>query len=231
VALSRIQSSLSGRSLGPWQNKRPQRGVALEPFGLVVPSDHAGGVRGYSSLGTYSTHPLVLRSIPLVGICGPQPPLLRRRFFLLSVRSLVLIGLCALAERLVRLWRHAKHPPQHVISFFRGLGLLHRFSGRRVFDRRILGLLRFISSCVLGGTRRSAPISRFALPNTPFWTFAMSDPFKKYDFNPHNLPQNLQAAIGLMTACAAQTESIVEMAIAGCLGVDSEYGQRSLKDD
>ena len=28
-----------------------------------------------------------------------------------------------------------------------------------------------------------------------------------------------------MTACAAQTESIVEMAIAGCLRVDSEYGR------
>src|ERR1700694_6321020 len=55
-------------------------GVALEPFGLVVPSDHAGGVRGFSSLGTYSTHPLVLRSTPLVGICGPpQPAVMRAR--------------------------------------------------------------------------------------------------------------------------------------------------------
>jgi hypothetical protein len=53
----------------------------------------------------------------------------------------------------------------------------------------------------------------------------MADTFKEYDFNPYNLPQKLLAAIGLMTACAAQTESVIEEAIAGCLGVDSEYGR------
>jgi hypothetical protein len=46
-----------------------------------------------------------------------------------------------------------------------------------------------------------------------------------YDFDPRNLPQDLLAAIGLMTTSAAHTESCVDEAIAGCLGVDYEYGQ------
>src|SRR5882724_10094125 len=46
-----------------------------------------------------------------------------------------------------------------------------------------------------------------------------------YDFDPRNLPQDLLAAIGLMTTSAAYTESCVDEAIAGCLGVDYEYGQ------
>jgi hypothetical protein len=46
-----------------------------------------------------------------------------------------------------------------------------------------------------------------------------------YDFDPRNLPQDLLAAMGLMTTCAAYTESCVDEAIAGCLGVDYEYGQ------
>lgn len=52
----------------------------------------------------------------------------------------------------------------------------------------------------------------------------MREPIKEYDFTPHNLPQELLSAIGLMTACAAQTESIVESALHGCLGIDFEYG-------
>ncbi|MGJ0395213.1 MAG: hypothetical protein ACR65U_03145 [Methylocystis sp.] len=52
----------------------------------------------------------------------------------------------------------------------------------------------------------------------------MREPINVYDFAPHNLPQELLAAIGLMTASAAQTESIVESAIHGCLGIDFEYG-------
>ena len=48
--------------------------------------------------------------------------------------------------------------------------------------------------------------------------------YKKYDFDPRTLPQDLLAAIGLMTASAAQTEGVVEWAIAGCLGLDIEYG-------
>jgi hypothetical protein len=50
-------------------------------------------------------------------------------------------------------------------------------------------------------------------------------PFKEYDFDPRNLPHDLLAAIGLMTASAAQTEGCVEAAIAGCLGVDVELGK------
>jgi hypothetical protein len=53
----------------------------------------------------------------------------------------------------------------------------------------------------------------------------MVDDFKEYDFDPHNLPRRLLEAIGLMTTTAAQTESIIEMAIGGCLGVDSEYSR------
>lgn len=52
----------------------------------------------------------------------------------------------------------------------------------------------------------------------------MGDEFTVYDFDPRSLPQELLAAIGLMTACAAQTESVVEMAIQGFLGIDFEYG-------
>jgi hypothetical protein len=48
---------------------------------------------------------------------------------------------------------------------------------------------------------------------------------KVYDFDPNNLPQEILQAIGLMTTCAAQTESVVEMAIACFLDIDVEYGQ------
>src|SRR5438309_577675 len=47
---------------------------------------------------------------------------------------------------------------------------------------------------------------------------------KEYDFDPRNLPKDLLAAIGLAITSSAQTEGIVEMLIAGCVGVDSEYG-------
>lgn len=45
-----------------------------------------------------------------------------------------------------------------------------------------------------------------------------------YDFDPHNLPPKLLAAIGLALTSYAQTERMIQDAIAGCLGVDSEYG-------
>jgi len=44
------------------------------------------------------------------------------------------------------------------------------------------------------------------------------------DFEPANLPREYLAAIGLMSAAASHTDSIVEMAIAGVLGVDGEQG-------
>lgn len=53
----------------------------------------------------------------------------------------------------------------------------------------------------------------------------MTDDYREYDFNPNTLPKELLEAIGLMTACAAQTEYVVQEAIAGCLGVDIEYGK------
>jgi hypothetical protein len=45
-----------------------------------------------------------------------------------------------------------------------------------------------------------------------------------YDFDPHHLPQKLLAAIGLALTSYAQTERMIQDAIAGCLGIDTEYG-------
>jgi hypothetical protein len=53
---------------------------------------------------------------------------------------------------------------------------------------------------------------------------ARGNEVKDYDFNPYNLPPDLLTAIGLALANAAQTEAIVSQAIAGCLGIDAEYG-------
>ncbi|HXG99518.1 MAG TPA: hypothetical protein VNI79_03770 [Sphingomicrobium sp.] len=44
------------------------------------------------------------------------------------------------------------------------------------------------------------------------------------DFTPTNLPQDILAAIGLMSAAASSTDNIIEMAIAGMLGIDGEQG-------
>ena len=52
----------------------------------------------------------------------------------------------------------------------------------------------------------------------------MTESFRVYDWNPLNLPPNALAAIGRVTACYAQTERILQQAIAGCAGVDFEYG-------
>ncbi len=46
------------------------------------------------------------------------------------------------------------------------------------------------------------------------------EPAVIYDFDPHNLPEDLLRAIGLVTAAAAQTESIVQQFIGTLLGVD-----------
>lgn len=45
-----------------------------------------------------------------------------------------------------------------------------------------------------------------------------------FDFTPHNLPARHLAALGLLSAAASSTDSIIEMAIAGLLGVDGEQG-------
>lgn len=44
------------------------------------------------------------------------------------------------------------------------------------------------------------------------------------DYDPRNIPPEYLQTIGLVAACSAQTESIIEMAIAGCLGIQSQYG-------
>jgi hypothetical protein len=44
-----------------------------------------------------------------------------------------------------------------------------------------------------------------------------------YDFNPYKLSPDLLSAIGLTIASASQTEEILNMAIGGMLGLDSEY--------
>jgi hypothetical protein len=44
-----------------------------------------------------------------------------------------------------------------------------------------------------------------------------------YDYNPNSIPPDYLAAIGLVTACSAQTEHIVEMLIGTLLGIDAEY--------
>ncbi len=49
-------------------------------------------------------------------------------------------------------------------------------------------------------------------------------PIKVYDFEPRNLPKEILESIGLIVANAAQTENITKQAIAGCLGIDMEYG-------
>lgn len=52
----------------------------------------------------------------------------------------------------------------------------------------------------------------------------MIKPEKEYDFDPRNLPPDALAAIGLAVTSSAQTESVIENAIAVCLGLDFEYG-------
>lgn len=56
--------------------------------------------------------------------------------------------------------------------------------------------------------------------------FAMAGPNSPFelDFSPYSLPPALLNAIGLVSTAAAQTENMVEELIAGCLGVDFEYG-------
>lgn len=50
------------------------------------------------------------------------------------------------------------------------------------------------------------------------------EPTVIYDFDPRNLPQDTLAAIGLVVTTSAMLEYTIEQGIAGCLGVDFEYG-------
>jgi hypothetical protein len=56
--------------------------------------------------------------------------------------------------------------------------------------------------------------------------FAMAEPKEPFelDFNPYSLPPAFLKAIGLVTATTGQTENQIEGFIAGCLGIDVEYG-------
>lgn len=47
---------------------------------------------------------------------------------------------------------------------------------------------------------------------------------KLYDFDPRNLPQELLAALGMLAASSAHTESIVQQAISGFLGLPWNKG-------
>ena len=51
----------------------------------------------------------------------------------------------------------------------------------------------------------------------------MSDNYTVYDFNPNNLPQDALAALGLVAACSAHTEQIVQSAIAACISLTPDY--------
>lgn len=44
------------------------------------------------------------------------------------------------------------------------------------------------------------------------------------DFEPANLPTEYLAALGLVSASASHTDSVIEMAVAGMLGIDGERG-------
>jgi hypothetical protein len=51
-----------------------------------------------------------------------------------------------------------------------------------------------------------------------------AEPKVIYDYDPRNLPRKLVAAIGRLIAAGSQTETAINIAIMGCLGLDSEYG-------
>jgi hypothetical protein len=50
---------------------------------------------------------------------------------------------------------------------------------------------------------------------------AMNEPMIIYDYDPFNLPPGILEAIGLAVTSAAQSESVLDMAIGGCLGIES----------
>jgi hypothetical protein len=62
----------------------------------------------------------------------------------------------------------------------------------------------------------------FASSKSDLGFFAM-EPSIVFDYDPFNLPQDILLAIGLVSACSAQTESVIQMGIGGCLGIDSDY--------
>ena len=73
--------------------------------------------------------------------------------------------------------------------------------------------------------RRRIASPRFGSPSTSsiLGFFAMAN--RVYDFDPRNLPIELLSAIGLAITSFAQTEQFIQEAIAGCAGLDVEYGK------
>jgi hypothetical protein len=45
-----------------------------------------------------------------------------------------------------------------------------------------------------------------------------------YEFDPRKLSDEMLAAIGLISTCSAQTESVIEAGISACLDIDFEFG-------
>jgi hypothetical protein len=45
-----------------------------------------------------------------------------------------------------------------------------------------------------------------------------------YEFDPRKLPDEMLAAIGLISTCSSQTEGVVEAGISACLDIDFEFG-------
>lgn len=52
----------------------------------------------------------------------------------------------------------------------------------------------------------------------------MNDPVRYLDWNPYSLPRETRDAIGLVNASFAQSEEMLQHAIAGCAGLDAEIG-------
>lgn len=46
-----------------------------------------------------------------------------------------------------------------------------------------------------------------------------------YDFNPNSLPDELHLALGLLVTSSSQTEGVIDMAIACCLGIPDVRGK------
>jgi hypothetical protein len=51
----------------------------------------------------------------------------------------------------------------------------------------------------------------------------MPQPVVIYDYDPFNLPPEILRAIGLVIACASQSEHILNMAVGGSLGLEDHY--------
>ncbi|MER9258639.1 hypothetical protein [Mesorhizobium sp. M0619] len=76
--------------------------------------------------------------------------------------------------------------------------------------------------CGIFGKRRNTS-SRFSW-SLSLGVSGMEDKFRNLNFDPRSIPLRHLQTIGLACAAYAQTEDHLQMAIAGCLGVDAELG-------